>query len=68
MWPDVLNPCPFQGRHGDRPMRTASYWCHGRVTQLCSNCVFERKAEFGNDAIAALETFNPDPEGNECSI
>lgn len=61
-WPSSLNPCPFAGQHGPRPL-TAPLWdVQGRVTQVCAQCVYERAKEIG-DRTKALQTFNPDPEG-----
>jgi len=62
-YPNSLNPCRFNGDHGDRPMRKASYGVHGRVTDLCCNCVFELEKK-GLSRLEALATFTPDPEGN----
>lgn len=71
-WPNELNPCPYGGKHGSRPFTKCSWWCHDRVTEICSGCVWDKEREFAaagskEPRYDALKTFKPDPTGAPCT-
>lgn len=66
VWPNSLNPCPYEGRHGHSTMRSHHWGVQGFTTQLCSNCVWEKEKEMGSRK-KALDSFNPDISGIKCN-
>lgn len=65
IWPNHLNRCPFNGKHPGKRMQACGWNVMGFVTELCSNCVFEKEKELGSRT-QALGTFRPDLTGNRC--
>lgn len=61
VWPNTLKPCRKPGQHHRK-----SYWdVEGKVTELCSDCLFELEAT-GLTRREALLRFFPDPDGVDC--
>jgi hypothetical protein len=58
-----LNPCDNPRHH-----RRNLYNVHGRTTNICADCLFEKEKEPGKDRWSALATFTPDPDGVPCHV
>lgn len=61
-WPSALNPCKRHKAH-----RKACYGVKGKVTELCTDCVWEQReiAKVRGDE-DYLSSFMPDPDGADC--
>lgn len=74
-WPTALNPCPKDGDHPfivpEKGRMSCAWAVGGKVTVLCSKCVWEREDDLKmlgckSARTQALKSFTPDPNGNDC--